>query len=146
MYDRDLEYVHFHIFNVIPIWVCIHVCLCCMSVCVHVCMNLCMYMHMHICVCKCGGQRLTLDVFLCCSLSYFWDAVSHWTCRLRWTGCKPTESFCLCLADSGITYTHFQGQLCMWVLGIWAQCLMLAQQLSQPFLLSKDNLWQYMQS
>lgn len=60
---------------------------------------------------------------------------------LRWTGCKPTESFCLCLANSGIPYAHFQGQLCVWVLGIRTQCLMLAQQLSQPFLLSKDNLY-----
>lgn len=49
--------------------VCVHVC------CIHVCIceHAVWYMHMHTYTCRhaCGGQKLTLDIFLYCFPPYF---------------------------------------------------------------------------
>lgn len=49
----------------------------CSFLCVYICVPLSRCANKHV-MCICGGQRLTLGVFLCCFLLILWDSVPHW--------------------------------------------------------------------
>lgn len=83
----------------------------------------------HVCVCRCvipclhvQRPEVNCSVFLYCSLPYFWDRVSHWTCSspfwLDYLASKPLGSSCLHLTGSGIIGGVAVSGLLTWVLEV----------------------------